>query len=66
MGKYVFERHFDGADQKNTILAPLIDCHDPGRIVSGEPNIHNCPFDNAEQFSIDVTFNSFYIKAKSR
>ena len=28
MGKYVFERYFDGNDQKNANLAPLIDCHD--------------------------------------
>ena len=32
MGKYIFERHFDSDDQMNAILAPLIDCHDPGRI----------------------------------
>ena len=31
MGKYVFERHFEGDDQKNAILAPMIDCHDPGK-----------------------------------
>ena len=59
--KYVFERHFDGADQKNAILAPLIDCHDQGRTVSGEPNIHSGSFNNAEQFSIDFSFNTFYI-----
>ena len=35
MGKYILERHFDGDDQKNAILAPLIDCHDPDRTVSG-------------------------------
>ena len=39
-GKYIFERHFDGDDQKNAILAPLVDYHDPGRTVSREPNIH--------------------------
>ena len=50
----------------NAILAPLIDCHDPGRIVSGEPNIHSGSFDNVEQYSIDVSFNTFYSKAKSR
>ena len=61
-----FERHFDGDDQKNAILAPLMVCHDPARIGSVEPNIHNGSFDNAEQFSIDVSFNTFYSKAKSR
>ena len=38
-GKYVFERHFAGHDQKKVILAPLIDCHDTDRAVSREPNI---------------------------
>ena len=33
MGKYVFERPFDGDDQKNAILAPLIDCHDQIRTI---------------------------------
>ena len=32
--KMCFERHFEGDDQKNAILTPLIDCHGPGRIVS--------------------------------
>ena len=36
MGKNVFERHFDGDDQKIEILAPLID---PGGIVSRDPNL---------------------------
>ena len=39
---YVFERHFEGHDQKNVILAPLIDYHDPDYhdpAVSREPNI---------------------------
>ena len=31
----VFEIHFDGDDRTNTILNPLMDCHDPGRIVQG-------------------------------
>ena len=66
MGKYVFERHFDGTYQKNAILAPFIDCHDPGRTVSRELNIHSGSFNNAEQFSINVSFNTFYSKAKSR
>ena len=57
---------FDSDDQKNEILAPLIDCDDPGRIVSGEPNIHIGCFNKTEQFSIDVSFNKFYSKAKSR
>ena len=61
MGKYVFERHFDGDNQKNAILAPLIDCHDPG-----EPNTHSGSFNNAEQFPINVSFNTFYSKAKNR
>ena len=34
MGKYVFERHFDDDDQKKTILAHLIHCHDPGTTVT--------------------------------
>ena len=38
--KSVFARHFGGDDQNNVILAPLVDCHDLGRIVSGEPSIH--------------------------
>ena len=66
MGKYVFERHFDGDDQKNAILEPLINCHDPGRFVSRGPNTFSGSFNNDEQFSIDVSFNIFYIKAKSR
>ena len=53
-------------DQKNVILAPLIGCHDAGRIVSREPNIHSGSFNNAVQFSIDVSFNTFYSKANSR
>ena len=36
MGKYVFGRYFDGDDQKKAILAPFIDCHDPGRTFSGQ------------------------------
>ena len=59
-GEICFERHFDGEDQKNAILAPLIDCHDPGRTVSREPNIQGGSFTNAEQFSIHVSFNTFY------
>ena len=59
MGKYVFERYFDGVDQNNAILAPLIDCHDPSRTVSRDPIIHSGPFNNAEQFFIDVSFNTF-------
>ena len=27
-------------------------CHDAGRTVSGEPNIHSGSINNAEQFSI--------------
>ena len=49
-----------GDNQKNVILAPLID----GRTVSREPNIHSGSFNNAEQFSINVSFNMFYSKAK--
>ena len=59
MGKCVFERHFDGDDQNNAILAPLIDCHDPSRSVSSEPNVHSGIFNSAKQFSIDVSFNTF-------
>ena len=47
-------------------MAPLIDCHDPGRTVSREPNMHNVFFYNADQFSIGVSFNTFYNTAKSR
>ena len=56
----VFERHVDGDDQKNAISAPLIDCHDPDRIVSRKTNIHSGSFHNAKQFSIYVSFNTFY------
>ena len=58
-------RKYHGDDQRNAILAPLIDCHDPGSTVSGEPNTHSGFFNNAEQFSIGVSFNTFYSKAKS-
>ena len=66
MAKYLFERHFDGDDRKNAILAPLVDCHDQGRTVPGEQNKHNCSFNNAEQCSMDVSFITFYSIAKSR
>ena len=66
MVKHVFERHFDGDDQNNLILAPLIDCHDPGRTVSREPNIHSGSFNTAEQFSIDVSSNTSFGIAKRR
>ena len=59
-----FERYFDGDDQKSAILTPLIDCHDPDRTFSGETNMHSGSFNNAEQFSIDVPFNTFYNKEK--
>ena len=65
-GKICFERHFDGDDQKNAIIASVIDCRDSGRIVSKEPDIHSGSFNNAEQFSIDVSFNTFYSKAKKK
>ena len=39
---------------------------DPGRTVSGEPNVHSGSFNSAEQFSIDVSFDMFYSTAKSR
>ena len=58
------ERHIDGDDQKNAILAPFDDCHDPDRSVSMEPNIHSGSFNNAEKFFIDVSFNMFYSTAK--
>ena len=51
MWKYVFERHFDGDDLKNATLAPLIDCLDPVRTVSREPNIHSGSFNNTEHSS---------------
>ena len=44
----------------------MIDCHDAGRTVSGEPNIKSGSINNAEQFSIDVSFSTFYSIAKSR
>ena len=66
MGKYVFVRHCDSDNQKNVILAHLIDCHDLGRIVSKDPNMHSGFFNNAEQFSMDVSFITFYSKAKKR
>ena len=66
IGKDVFERHFDHDNQKNAILAPLIDYHDPGRNVSREPKIHSGSFHNTERFSINVSFNDFYRMAKSR
>ena len=47
------------------ILAPLIDCHDPGRTGSGKPYVHSCSFNDGEQISIDVSFNTFYSKAKT-
>ena len=53
-------------DQKKAILAPLINCHDPCKTVSRQPNIHSGSFNNDEQFSIDVLFNTFYSKAKFR
>ena len=62
----VFERHFDSDDQKNAILGPLIDCHNPARTVSRESNIHSGSFNNADQFSIDVSFNTFDRTTKSR
>ena len=62
MGKYVFERHFDGDDQKNAILAPLINCHDPGKTVSRGHQTYTVSgsFNNAEQIFIDVSSNKFY------
>ena len=42
IGKYALS-HFDSN------LGPMIDCHDPGRTASREPNIHNGSFNNAEQ-----------------
>ena len=49
-GSCVFEIPFDGEDQKNAILAPLIDYHDPDKTVSKESNIQSGSFNNAEQF----------------
>ena len=64
MGKYDFERRFGGDDQKYAISAALIECHDLGRTVSSERNIHSVfYFNNAKQFSIDVetlSFNKLY------
>ena len=55
MGKYVYERHFDGDDQKNAILAALLDCANPDTIVSREPNTHSGSFNNSIDFSIRST-----------
>ena len=63
--KYVFDRHFAGGDQKS-VMAPLIDCHDPGRAVSREPDMYSGSLNNVEQFSVHVSFNTFYSIAKSR
>ena len=61
MGKYVFESHFAGDDQKNAILAPLM-----GQNCFRGTKYTLSSLDNAEQFSIDVSLNMFYSKAKSR
>ena len=66
MEKCVFERHFNSDDRKNAVLSPLIDCYVTSRIVSREPNTHSGSFNNAEQFSIDVSFNTFYSITKNR
>ena len=58
MGKYVNERHIDGDDENNAILAHLVDCHDPARNVSIKRTKQTQWF--------DVAFNSFYSTAKSR
>ena len=56
----------DGDDQNNAVLAPLIDCHDPGRTVSRETNINSGSLNNADQISIDVSFHTFYSTTKRR
>ena len=64
MGKYVVERHFDD-DQKNVILAPLINCHNPGG---------NCFKGTKYTVVLSIMLNSFpslslsisFMKAKSR
>ena len=59
MGKICFWETFWGENQKKASLAPLINCHDPGRTVSREPNILytvSGSFNNAEQFSIKCLF----------
>ena len=66
MEKYVFERHIEGDDYKYAAMAPLLDFHDLGRTVYSEPNIRIGSLNNAEQFSIDVSFSTFYSTAKSR
>ena len=52
---------------EKTCVIPIIDCHDPGRSVSGEPNIDSTSgepnidsgsLNNAKQFSIDVFFQN--------
>ena len=64
--KYALERYFDVDDQNNAVLAHLVDCHDIGRTVSRKPNIHSGSLNNADPFSIDVSFNTFYSTAKRR
>ena len=39
--KWVFTSPLPSTTKNNAILALLIDCHDPGRTVSREPNIHS-------------------------
>ena len=62
--KWVFTSPLPSTTKNDAILALLIDCHDPGKTVSREPNIYSGSFNNAEQFPKDISFNYFYIKAK--
>ena len=43
-------------------------CHDPGRTVSGETDIHSGSFNtgNAKKFYINDFFKTFYSNAKRR
>ena len=47
-------------------MAPLIDCHDPDKTVSREPNMNSGSFNNAEKFLINVSFNTFFSTTKKR
>ena len=57
MGKRFFERHFDSDDQKNVILAPLINCHDPVRKLFQGNQIYTVV--------ISIMLNSFLLMSLS-
>ena len=65
-GEICFERHFDGDNRKNALIAPLIDGKVQAELFHGEPNIHSGSFNNAKQFYINVFYNTFYSQAKKK